>query len=120
MRAAPATAYAGQVHPVEQRGDRAVAGQVGVGVEVVPGHQDEGALVGAGVRQHEARRHAERGDDVDVERARAPAHAALTAGELLCLLRALPRRTGGQAAQQDGVEELALGHAAHRDGLVDG
>ena len=65
--------------PGEQVRDRAVAREYRVRVGVVPGREHERALVRPRVRQREVRvvaALAGHGDDVDIERARPPAHQA--------------------------------------------
>ena len=85
---------------VEEIGDRAAAGQLGLGLHVVPGGEDEGALVGARVGEGEDRVVGDDvgvRDDVDVEGAGAPALVPDAVEGLLDRVRPLQER-GRRAA----------------------
>src|SRR6478735_4739712 len=95
---------------VEQLGDRATVGEDRVGLEVVPRLEDEGALVGARVRQPQevlVGPAVTDDDQVDVERARGVADVAALAVEgVLDGQRTLHQPGGGErgVGEQDGVQ----------------
>ena len=111
----------------QQVGDRAVAGQHGVRVDVEPRPQHGGPLRGAGVRQQQARGRSlvdpVDGDHVDVQRARPPAHLADPAGArppAPARGAASPtRRVSGSSTTSTALRKSCCVDAAPRGGLVD-
>lgn len=99
-----------------------MAGELGLGVDVVPGGQDEGAQVGPGVGEGEdgvVGDHVGVGHDVDVDRAGAPALLADAVEGLLDGVAALQEAGGGSvvftsatALKYEGCEPGSTPHGS--------